>query len=330
VSASRLREITGFIARRTAQALFTIAAAVVLTFTLLTLAPGDPLAAMLDGREVAPEVLARLRAVYALDGSGFERFARWLAGLVQGDFGWSIAKQQPVSDVLRAAIPHSFVLCGASMLVSLALGSALGAWQGAAANHRAERLSSLLTVLLFAIPEFVLALLLLLVFSWHLGWLPASGARGDLALYLSWNDQLVDRLVHLVLPISALSVVGIAVVSRYQRAAMRSVVVQPFVHAAQARGASRARALVRHAWRAALLPVVTLGGLYLPALVGGAFFVERVFSWPGVGNALGDAVLARDVPVVMAIVVIGSAATALGALLADVISPLIDPRVSDA
>lgn len=330
MSSPALREAGWHVTRRAAEVLFTIAAAAVITFVLLTVAPGDPLATMLDGREIGPDALARLRRVYALDGSPGERFLQWSTAFVRGDFGWSISNQRPVRDVLGDALPHSLLLCGLAVLFSLALGSALGAWQGAAVQRRSARLTSLLTVALFAVPEFLLALLLLVVFAWKLRWLPASGAADDLAHYLPWTARLTDRLAHLVLPVTALSLVGIAIVSRYQRAAMRTAVGEPFVQLARARGASPRRVLVRHAWRAALLPIVTLAGLYLPALVGGAVFVERAFSWPGIGNALANAVLERDVPVVMAIVVLGSAATAIGALVADLIAPLVDPRVRDA
>jgi peptide/nickel transport system permease protein len=330
VSSSALREAGWHVTRRASEALFTVASAAVITFALLALAPGDPLATMLDGREVGPEAVARLRAVYALDGSPIERFLRWSSAFVRGDLGWSISGQRPVRDVLGDALPHSLLLCGLAVLLSLALGSALGAWQGATANRRSERVASLATIALFAVPEFLLALLLLVVFAWKLRWFPASGAADDLAHYLPWRAQLGDRLRHLVLPVTALSLVGIAIVSRYQRASMRAAMTEPFVHVARARGASTRRVLIRHVWRAALLPIVTLAGLYLPALVGGAVFVERAFSWPGIGNALANAVLERDVPVVMAIVVIGSAATAIGALLADLMAPLVDPRVRNA
>jgi peptide/nickel transport system permease protein len=319
--------VLAHVARRVALAGFTVAAALVVTFTLLTLAPGDPLLLLLDSRELSADAIAQLRAAYALDRPPLERFGHWVLALARGDLGWSIARQQPVQEILQRAMPNSLVLCGAAALLSLTVGSALGAWQGAHADSRAERASSLATLSLFAVPEFVLALLLLLCFAWQLGWLPASGVRDDFARYLPLGAQLVDRARHLVLPVAALALVGTAVVSRYQRAAMLSAIHEPFVRAARARGASNRRTLIRHAWRASLLPIVTLGGLYLPALVGGAFFVERAFSWPGMGSALADAVLARDYPVVLAIVAVGSIATAVGALVADLLAPLVDPRV---
>jgi peptide/nickel transport system permease protein len=317
-----------WIARRIGLACFTIAAALVVCFTLLTLAPGDPLALALQSRDLSPEAIARLRAVYALDQPPLQRFLTWGLSFAQGDLGWSIARQEPVRDVLRAALPNSLLLCGVAGLFTFVLGSALGAWQGARAGSRGDRATSQLALGLYAVPEFVLALLLLLCFAWRLRWFPAGGVADDLAPYLGPMAQLVDRARHLALPVTALTLVSLAVVSRYQRAAMVETMEQPFVRAARARGATEWRVIVRHGWRAALTPVVTLLGLYLPVLVGGSFIVERVFSWPGMGSALVDAVLARDVPVVLAVVAVGSAATAMGALVSDLLLPVVDPRVS--
>ncbi|MCU0647248.1 MAG: ABC transporter permease [Gemmatimonadaceae bacterium] len=324
------RSVAHWIARRVALTTFTIAAALAVTFALLSLAPGDPLALALDSRELPAEALARLRAVYALDQPPLTRFLTWCGALLRGDLGWSLARQEPVRDVLRGALPNTLVLCGLAGLLAFALGSALGAWQGAHAHSRRDHASSLISLGLYAIPEFVLALLLLLVFAWRLRWFPAGGVTGDFATYLGTAARLRDRLQHLVLPVGTLALIACAVVSRYQRAAMIDAVREPFVRAARARGATERRVLVRHAWRAALSPLVTLLGLYLPVLVGGSLFVERVFAWPGMGSALADAVLARDYPVVLAIVAIGSAATALGALVSDLLHPLSDPRVAQA
>jgi peptide/nickel transport system permease protein len=320
---------THWLLRRGGLAVGTVCAALAVTFTLLTLAPGDPLATILDGRELPPEAVAQLRAVYGTDGPAPARFLRWLAAFARGELGWSIARQRPVAEVLAAALPHTLLLVATAQLASAGLGSALGAWQGAHAGSRGDRATSLVTLALFAIPEFVLALPLLLLFAWRWRVLPAGGAADAMAPYLSPLAQLGDRLAHLVLPATALTAVGVAVYARYQRAAMAGALAEPFVRAARARGASRRRAHVAHAWRAALLPVVTLLGLNLPALVGGTLLIERAFAWPGVGTVLADAIAQRDTAVVLAVVALGSAATALGALLTDLLLPRVDPRVVD-
>jgi peptide/nickel transport system permease protein len=182
-------------------------------------------------------------------------------------------------------------------------------------------------LLLYSVPEFWFALMLLFVFAHRLHVLPATGMI-DAAMYDTMTpfEQVRDRLRHIVLPWTALTVMGTAVFARYQRAAMRETVGEPFMRTARAKGLSEGAAR-RQAWRVAMPPVITVAGLFFPALLTGAVFVERVFGWPGMGTALLDAISRRDYELVSACVIIGSATTAIGTLLADIVRAVVDPRL---
>ena len=184
---------------------------------------------------------------------------------------------------------------------------------------------STISFVIFSMPEFWLAMMMLLVFSGMLGWFPTHGRTTDFFRYKSTVEQLSERLRHFVLPWATLTLIGTATFARYQRAALREVIDERFVDNARARGLPE-RAVLRHARRASLTPVITLGGLYLPAVVGGAVFVEYVFGWNGMGRALLDGVNQRDYALVSAIVVVGSVVTVLGSIGADVLREIIDPR----
>ncbi len=309
---------------RVVQGVAVVFAAATLAFLLLHLAPGDPATALGEG--IAPAVRATIRAQYGLDDSIVTQYGRWLWSLVRGDLGWSRAQHRPVAAVLGEALPRSLFLMGCALGVSLLGGMLIGAWQGARAGSRRDRMTSTALLVVYSLPEFWLALVLLVVFAHQLRWLPATGITSEMYGYMGAGAQLMDRLRHLILPLTSLSLVGVSVFARYQRNAMQESMTQPFVRTARAKGLTEP-AVRWQAWRSALLPVLTVTGVMLPALTTGAVFVERVFSWPGMGYAMIRAIEARDYPVVSAGVILGSAVTALGAALADLARELADPRL---
>jgi len=309
---------------RLLQSVAVVFSAATLAFVLLQLAPGDPTTALGEG--ITPELRATIRAQYGLDDSLATQYGRWLWSLVRGDWGWSRDQHRPVAAVLADALPRSLFLMGCALIVNVVGGMLIGAWQGARAGSRRDRTTSTALLVLCSLPEFWLALVLLVVFVHQHGWLPATGITDEMSRYMSTRQQFVDRVRHLVLPLTSLSLVGIAVFARYQRDAMEESMTQPFVRTARAKGLTES-AVRRQAWRSALLPVITLTGLMLPTLVTGAVFVERVFAWPGMGFAMIRAIEARDYPVVSAGVIVGSAVTALGAALADIAREIADPRL---
>lgn len=312
----------------------TVLLVLTVTFAGLHLAPGDPVRLYL-GPAADQAAAARARRALELDRPLAVQYVGWLRRFVAGDWGVSIAQRRPVTRVLGDALPATLLLTGLSLLLTYAGGIALGAAQATRPRTGLDAALTALTAVLYAFPAYVLALGLVLVFAYGAAlwdWpaalrLPALGATGVGAEYLSPAARLADRLRHLVLPVATLALVGAAGVARFVRAAMVDALRQPFVRAARAKGLKEGRVLARHALRTALLPVITLLGLQLPALFSGVVFVETIFAWPGMGRAAVEAVLARDYPVVMAATAVFATLVVAGNLLADALAALVDPRV---
>jgi len=298
-----------------------------LAFFLIQLAPGDPFTAVLDNPGVDPTLRDRLRTQFGLDQPIAVQYARYLANVARGDLGHSFARAQPVATVIAQALPNTLLLMGTALVLSFALGVALGVVQAARRGSLLDRASRGLSLAFFSVPDFWLAALLLIVLAGWLGWFPAGG-REDIfaASYGPWA-RLADRLHHLALPALTLVLLTTAAVSRFQRAALLDTLSEDYVRTAVAKGLPRRSVVLRHALRNALLPVVTLLGLALPALLGGAVFVERVFAWPGMGSLLVGAVMERDYFLLTGCVLVGSLTVVAGSLLADLLTLVADPRL---
>lgn len=318
------------LAARAVQSVFVVFAAASFAFALLHLAPGDPFSTMAIGGNVPPEQRAQWRAEKGYDRPLGVQYLRWIGNVARGEFGLSTSERRPVIDVIADRLPNTLVLMSLGLVASIVLGSWLGAWQGARAGRAGDRAVSFVSLILYSVPEFWFASMLAFVFAYKLHFLPASGMI-EVSLHDSMTpgQQLVDRLRHLVLPWTTLTVMGTAIFARYQRITMRDTMREPFVRTARALGLSEAT-VRRRAWRASFLPVLTLAGLFFPALLTGAVFVEQIFGWPGMGHTLIDAIFSRDYELVSACVVVGSAMTALGTLLADIARELLDPRLRRA
>ncbi|MGH7569338.1 MAG: ABC transporter permease, partial [Gemmatimonadales bacterium] len=262
-----------------------------------------------------------------LDRPLLAQYAAWLGRVARGEWGTSIATGRPAAAVLAAAWPPTALLVGASLLLSYLLGLALGALQWSRNGSRLDTTLSVASVTLFAIPGYWLGLMLVMVFTYWLGALPAFGSAGFDADYLTGWARLADRLRHLALPLLTLTLIGVGGTARFVRGAMLDAGSAPFVVTARAKGLSPARVARRHVLRNALIPVVTLLGLSLPALFSGAVFVEAVFAWPGVGRVLVEAVRARDYPVVLAATTVSAALVVTGNWLADALAVWVDPRL---
>jgi peptide/nickel transport system permease protein len=314
------------VARRALAGAGVIAGVVVLTFLLLHAAPGDPVERML-GPTATPEQVAAQRHALGLDKPLSVQLAVWIRGAVQFDWGTSIATGRPVRAMLAAAWPPTVRLIVVSLVLSYVIGIAVGAYQAARSRSRLDTTLSVVTVTLFAMPGYWLGLMLMMVFTYSLGWLPAFGAAGFDADFLTGGARLADQLRHLALPLITLTLIGIGGTARYVRGATLDVRQQPFVTAALAKGLSGGRVMRRHILRNALIPVLTLLGLSLPALFSGAVFIEAVFAWPGVGRVLVEAVRARDYPVVMAATMVSAVLVVLGNMLADLLTSWADPRL---
>jgi peptide/nickel transport system permease protein len=310
---------------RTLSAVAVVVGVVTLMFFLLHLAPGDP-ARLLVGPTATPEQVAAQRHTLGLDRPLPQQYASWLGRFVQGDWGISLATGRPVRTMLADAWPATVKLVGLSLLLSYGLGILVGVLQ-ASRRGWLDTALSIATVTLFALPGYWLGLMLVMLFTYRARVLPAFGSAGFDADFLSGWERLADRLRHLALPLTTLTLIGIGGTARFVRGAMLDVGSAPFVAIAYAKGLSPARVTLHHVLRNALIPVLTLLGLSLPTLFSGAVFIEAIFAWPGVGRILVEAVLARDYPVVMAATAVSAVLVVAGNLLAEILVGWADPRV---
>lgn len=305
-----------------------IAGVVTLTFALLHAAPGDPTERLLGPTATPTQVQAARRSL-GLDRPLPAQYAAWVADFARGNWGTSIATGQSVRGMIAQAWPETVLLVGLSLALSYLLGLAIGAVQATHAGSALDTGLSITTVTLYALPGYWLALMLVMLCTYELKVLPAFGATGyDADLLTGWA-RLADRLRHLALPLVTLTLIGVGGTARFVRGAMLDVLGHPFVTTARAKGLTPARLMRRHVLRNAMIPVLTLLGLSLPALFSGAVFVEAVFAWPGVGRILVEAVQARDYPVVLTATAISATLVVAGNILADAMIALLDPRTRE-
>jgi peptide/nickel transport system permease protein len=317
-----------YVASRLLQATIVVLLVTTVTFVLVHLAPGDPIAMALDRPGVTEEVRRQWREAFGLDQPLGEQYVRWIANTLRGDLGWSFSFRRPVIDVIADALPRTLLLVGLAVTLSFALGIVVAVLQSERPGGVRDRWFGRVLLVLYSVPDFWFALVVLIVFAYRLPILPPSGIVDPvLHDYMSPAGRLLDRLRHLVLPVATLTLLSTATISRHQRSALLEVLPSDWMRTAIAKGLSRRRAVRRHALRNALLPSVTLVGLYLPALVSGALLIEKVFSWPGMGLLAANAISSRDYPLITAAVLVTSVAVAIGALLADLASAAADPRI---
>ena len=317
-----------FLARRLAHGAAVIFIAASLSFLLVHLAPGDPFSTTLDSAAINPSVKAAWRAAYGLDRPLLEQYLRFLGQLARGNLGPSLLQPGPASAALAAAVPNTLVLMGTALVLSFVIGVGVGSWQASRAGSRGDRVAGNASLVVASLPEFWLAAVLLLVFAYRFRVFPAGGVV-DLVTHdsLSPAGRLIDRLRHLALPALTLALLGSASIARYQRAALLDVLPQDFIRTARAKGVSDRFVLWRHALRNALVPTIVLLGLSLPTLLGGAVFVEQVFTWPGLGWLAAAAFRERDYQVVTGATIMGAVLVVAGGILADLLHAAVDPRV---
>ena len=315
-----------FLSRRLLVGGVVVLGVVSLTFLLLHLAPGDPVVRLLGPMATGEQIESQRRAL-GLDQPLVLQYGRWLMEFASGNWGVSIATGREVRWMIGNAWPATVLLVGVSLALSYLFGILVGTVQAVRTGTKLDTALSISTVTLFAIPGYWLGLIFIMVFTYWLKVLPAFGASGLDADFLTGWDRLVDRVRHLILPVTTLVLIGIGGMARFVRGTMADALAEPHIVVARSRGLGERRVLFRHALRNASIPLITLLGLSLPALFSGAVFIEAVFAWPGVGRVLVQAVQARDYPVVMAATAISAALVVLGNLLADLGVAWADPRV---
>ncbi len=314
--------MSGFLLRRLGQSLVLLVLVSVVGFAILHLAPGGPLSQFASGSDMTQEDLDRIAEQLGLNRPLPLQYAEWFGRMLTGDWGRSFRDGQPVLHVIGAHLGATIQLMLTATLLAILLGVAIGTL-GALRRHSAfDTLATVGAMVALSIPTFWFGLVAIYVFSVWLGWLP-SGNRET----VGGEGGLLDLLRHLILPATVLALVETAIWSRFMRSSMLDVVNQDYIRTARAKGLPEAQILLRHAFRNAALPMITVLGLQLPSLLGGALVTETVFTWPGMGRLFLDSISYRDYPVVMGILMFSAAMVLLGSLLADLLHAVADPRI---
>ncbi len=315
-----------YISRQLASIIPTILLSIVINFVLLHAAPGDPARVMAGQDNPTEEQIAAIRADLGLDQPLPVQFWRYVQQLAQGNLGESIAFKQPVFDLILDRLPATLLLTATSALLALVIGTLLGVIAAQKSGQPVDSTLSFGNYALFAIPSFWLGLIMIVIFSSKLGWLPTAGMRTVRADYTGWRDTL-DVIEHMILPVATLALVQIPIYFRITRASVMLQQREDYVTTFRATGMPEPRVFRRYALRNALLPTVTVFGLGLGFVFTGAALVEIVFAWPGIGRLTLDAVFRRDYPLLLGVYLILAIAVSIAVLLTDIVYALLDPRI---
>ncbi|MGZ3217427.1 ABC transporter permease [Paracoccus sp. T5] len=303
--------MVGYLFRRIIQAALILLGVSFITFVLLYVLPADPVR-QIAGRSATQQTVENIRQQLGLDQPLLVQYGRYLSGLVQGDLGRSYLQRTEVGTLIASRLPASLLLMAGGILCELLIGLTLGV---IAALYRGRPVDQGLMVTSFvavSAPQFVVGLLLLYVFAVQLGWFPIGG---------------YGTLAHLVLPAVTLGIMGSGWYSRMMRSSMIEVMRQDYIRTARAKGLTRGRILFRHALPNAILPIIAMIGIDIGIFMGGIVVVESVFGWPGIGQLAWQAIQRVDIPVIMGVTMVSASFIVLGNLLADIVTPFIDPRI---
>jgi peptide/nickel transport system permease protein len=298
-----------------------------ITFVLVHIAPGDPFSAAVDNPDLSEAVRQQWRTAYGLDKPLPIQFVKYVTSVARGEFGWSLSRHMPVSAVIAGALPRTLLLMGTALVLGFLIGALTGRIQASRRGSVTDRSISGISLFFYSMPDFWLALIVLLAFAYWMPLFPVGGAADPLHDYFSRPAQFADTLRHMVLPVATLTLILAATVARFHRSALLETLPSDFVRTARAKGLRERTIMRRHAERNALFPLISLIGLALPALFTGAVFVEKIFAWPGMGLVIVNAIGSRDYPLVMGTVIIASALVAVGNLITDLLYMAADPRV---
>ncbi|MGH2560219.1 MAG: ABC transporter permease [Thermomicrobiales bacterium] len=298
-----------------------------LTFAIVNLVPGSPVTGYQFNPRMRPEDIERIKRNLGLDEPWPERYVIWLGNVLRGDLGISMTNSTPVLDRILGVLPNTLLLTGASLVLALGLAVPLGVLSAVRHNSLFDHLTTIGSVAAYAVPSFWLALLLIILFAvkfqeWGLPSLPVGGMQD-----MRSEAGILDRAEHMVLPVISLALVQIASWTRYVRSSMLEVIRQDYILTARAKGLRHRAVVYGHAFRNAMIPLITLVGLTVPELFGGAFLVEQIFAWNGMGRLTLQAVQRSDYTVIMGATLIFALLTMIGNLLADVLYRVLDPRI---
>ncbi len=297
----------------------------VVLFTVLALAPGDPFEELATNPNVPAEVRQMLRVKFGLDDPVFVRYFRWLAAMLQGDWGYSFVSRVDVDQLILQRLPVTLVIIGSSQLLALAIALPVGIYSATRPYSLFDQIANTLTFIGFSLPTFFTGILFILVFSIYLDWLPFVYRADISATGWRWWWEHVRQSI---MPVAVLGLFQGASWTRYVRSAVLDVIRLDYVTTARAKGLAERVVIVKHVVRNALIPVVTLVALQMPAVFGGAIVTEQIFRIPGIGSLLIDAILRNDTPVIMAVTFVFACLVILFNLIADLLYGWLDPRIS--
>lgn len=319
-----------FLGHRLIKVVLIMLAIVIINFVLIRMAPGDP-AIVMAGEAGASDqqYVEQLRARFGLDEPLPKQLASYMLQVAQGDLGFSYRQQRPVMDLILDRLPATLLLTGVAFSFALAMGVLLGSLAAMRAGRWADTIITTFSLLSYATPIFWVGLMLILLFSVQLGWLPAFGFE-SVGAGLQGIERVADIAAHLVLPVLTLGLFYMAVYARLTRSSVLEVYDMDFVKTARAKGISEGRVMYLHVLRNAMLPVLTFAGIQAGHLVGGSILVETVFAWPGIGRLAFEALLQRDYQVLLGVFVITSLMVLLFNIITDLLYTLIDPRIEVA
>ncbi|QOS77529.1 ABC transporter permease [Paenibacillus sp. JNUCC31] len=312
--------MNNYIVRRIAQAIPLLFVISIVSFTLIKLAPGDPVLSFVTPNMGAEDV-ERIRQNLGLDQPMYVQYVVWLKNVLSGDLGYSLVNHRPVAEMIIERLPATFGLMGVSLLLSLLISIPLSMIAGSRQNSLFDRGLSLISYIGISIPSFWFGMMLIYFFAVELHWLPSMGMR-TVGMDSAW-----DIIKHGILPCTVLTFMNVSVYMRYIRSNTISQLEEDYVQIQYAYGATKGTVLLRHVLKNVLLPVITILGMSLPELIAGAFITESVFSWPGMGSLGISAVHGLDYPIIMGITMMSSVLLVVGNLIADILYGVVDPRI---
>jgi peptide/nickel transport system permease protein len=314
--------VTIFLLRRVLQSVIVILIVTVITFALLRAIPGNPAIAILGPNSFRnPGAIRQFDQQYGFDLPWYSQYWLWLRHLLAGNLGFSWKLNQSVASLLGGHLPKTIFLVGISTVLALVLAIPIGVIQAVRRNRFVDHFFNGFSTIFYAMPAFLLGILLILVFAIKIPIFPPEGPQGE------GLGSVITNFNALVLPIISLTLITLALFSRYMRSSVLDNLTEDYVRTAKAKGASERRVLIRHVLRNSLIPIATLLGLSLPGIIAGALITESVFNYPGMGYLFYQAALNSDYPILLGITIVVAVATVVGSLLADIAYAVLDPRV---
>ncbi|MDN4984221.1 ABC transporter permease [Bradyrhizobium arachidis] len=294
-------------------------------FVVLALAPGDPFSDLATNPNVPPEVALALRAKFGLDDPVYLRYLHWLSAMAHGDWGFSFVSRMDVDQLILQRLPTTLYVIGSAQLLALLVAIPVGVYAATKPYSLFDQIANTLAFVGFSLPTFFTGILFILIFSVRLDWLPFVYSTDIDATGIRWVLEMIRQAI---MPVMVLGLFQAASMTRFVRSAMLDVIRLDYVTTARAKGLGQAKVIVKHVMRNAMIPVVTLIALQMPAVFGGAIVTEQIFRIPGIGSLLISSILANDTPVVMAVTFVFACLVVLFNLIADVLYGWLDPRIS--